>query len=75
MLTLNRASSTQTVAAILEGLRASNYAQLRNLAVHDIEGEILLRGRVRTYFMKQMAFFTATQAASGASIRDEIVVG
>jgi hypothetical protein len=75
MLALNSELAPQNANAVIHEFRASNYPQLRTIAVEDAEGGVLLRGRVRTYFMKQMAFITAAKAVGGLQILDEIVVG
>ena len=50
------ADRTEPLAGrVAEVLRKSGYAPLRNIAVEHHEGIVVLRGRVPTFYLKQLA--------------------
>ena len=51
----NRAPDGQVMNSAAQRLQASPYAALRSIGCEFHEGVLVLRGRVRTYFLKQMA--------------------
>jgi len=73
---LNEVSTSPHIEAVRAALRQSAYSSLRELECHDRDGIITLRGRVPSYFLKQLAQETATQMAGDAPIvnRIEVVV-
>jgi osmotically-inducible protein OsmY len=48
-------ASSELVAACESELAASGYRILTTIKVEEKDGELVLRGRVRSFFMKQMA--------------------
>lgn len=57
-----------------QALRGSGYSTLRALSVAVDEGQIVLRGQVDCYFMKQRAQAVVLQAVQGRLVRNEIDV-
>lgn len=55
-------------------LRASPYLALRALQVEHADGRLFLRGRVVSYYLKQVAQADAARAAAGHPIVNEIEV-
>jgi hypothetical protein len=62
------------VASVEHRLRSSGYSSLRNLKVTKVQNQILLAGKVPTYYLKQVASVLATTAVEGHVIRNEVVV-
>lgn len=55
-------------------LQVSAYSQLRRIAVVPSDGRIHLKGSVRSFFLKQMAYVTAASIVGDRPIVDEIAV-
>lgn len=49
------------VSRIAEVLKASGYAALRSVAIEHHEGVVVLRGRVPTFYLKQVAQAVASK--------------
>lgn len=60
--------------AIDSALRQSHYLALRSLKVEVTDGQLLLKGRVNSYYLKQIAQTQAATAADGHLIVNEIEV-
>lgn len=59
---------------ILRRLEMSPYPQLRRVEVRVDGTEIVLRGAVPSYFIKQLAQETSREAGEGRKIQNELVV-
>jgi osmotically-inducible protein OsmY len=64
----------QVVAAVRRALRSTGYPHLRRLQVSMIDDEIVLRGKVPTFFMFQMAQATVMSVAFDKKLRNELQV-
>lgn len=60
--------------AIRRALRESPYLAIRSLQVDVADGRLLLKGKVASYYLKQVAQTHAVQAAAGHSVVNEIEV-
>lgn len=67
-------SADPAVASVKQSLRSSGYHSLRNLHVTQSQDQILLAGKVPSYYLKQMASVLATTAGNGLVVRNELVV-
>jgi osmotically-inducible protein OsmY len=59
---------------IQSALEASGYDQLRNLGVLVDAGEVILRGRLPSYYLTQLALTKAMRVEGVARVRNEIQV-
>jgi len=62
-------------AAVEEKLSESSHAEMRRIIVRmDPEGVVTLQGRVRSYYLRQVAYQLAYSVDEARKIRDEIKV-
>jgi len=59
---------------ILQVLRATGYFKLRDLSVIAIEGCVILRGHVPSYYLKQVAQSAVRELSGAIEVRNELVV-
>lgn len=55
-------------------LRQSGYSELGNLEVSEGHGRVLLRGQVRTYFLKQLAQTLILSLPEVTALENQLVV-
>ncbi|MBL9125472.1 MAG: hypothetical protein JNG90_17670 [Planctomycetaceae bacterium] len=60
--------------AVRRQLAESQYGEVRSVDCQHQGGALILRGRVSSYFQKQMALVAALQAAPDARVCDEVEV-
>ena len=61
---LQRLDDLQLKQRVIEALRASGYRAMRNIDVTVAKGMVILRGRVPSYYLKQIAQ-TAARSVRG----------
>lgn len=66
------ADSASTVAAKIQ---ARTHGQVRELHVEMVDDEVVINGRARTYYAKQLAQHSAMDCLCGRAIVNRIVVG
>ena len=64
----------QVQAAAIAALRASNYAGLRNLTCQVQDGVVELKGRVASFYLKQLAQTSVLPLSPIGSVRNLIEV-
>ena len=57
-----------------QALRATGYRSLRNLAFLVAEGLVILRGRLPSYYMKQVAQATVRAVPGVGDVHDELEI-
>lgn len=67
-------SDEKLAAAVTRALGAWGYCPLAAVAVSVQEGQVVLRGRVPTYYLKQMAQSAAMSAPGIKALRNELEV-
>ena len=63
------------IDAVLKALSAAGHGALRYVAVELEERVVVLRGRVPTFYLKQMAQSSVRSVAGVESVRNELEVG
>jgi hypothetical protein len=67
------------IAALVDevesGVRARTHHQIRDLVVEEDRGRVIIRGRVPTYYAKQLALQAALALLPEGCIQAEIEVG
>ena len=63
------------VAAICESLASSGHCGLRHIQVHVDRQQVVLSGKVSTYFLKQTAQEVARAVCPTRQVKNSIVVG
>jgi hypothetical protein len=61
-------------APIVWALRNCAFTELRRLDAIETDGEVVITGVVRSYFLKQMAQETVRPALGGRRLRNRLVV-
>jgi len=61
-------------APIVWALRNSVFTELRRLDAIETDGEVVITGVVRSYFLKQIAQETVRPALRGRRLRNRLVV-
>ena len=70
-----RCRADRTLRDHIEGaLEESGYDQLRNLQIAVDAGEVVLRGRLPSYYLTQLALTKAMRVEGVARVRNEIQV-
>lgn len=69
-----KAGPCSTASALRDAFRASPYVGLRRVECDDHEGVLTLRGRVPTFFLKQMAQALAMKAKGVEVLANRIEV-
>ncbi|MDA1231720.1 MAG: BON domain-containing protein [Planctomycetota bacterium] len=59
---------------VIQSLAATGYMPLRNVTVVNVEGLVILRGRVPTYYLKQMCQSVAMSVNGVHEVRNEVEV-
>ena len=72
--TQSQTPDEQHSECIFNALRATGLPPLRNVQVIVHEGYVVLKGRVRTYYMKQMAQCAAMSVRGVGELRNEFEV-
>ena len=73
-LTDSRVTDEHLCDSIIRGLRASGYSPCRDVAVSVRDGHVSIRGRVPTYYLKQVAQSAAMSVDGIKSIENDLVV-
>ena len=55
-------------------VRQTTHDRVRGLAVEEVHGRVVIRGRVETYHAKQLALHGALELLPGDRLDDEIAV-
>jgi osmotically-inducible protein OsmY len=69
-----KTTDEQIVDAAYFALNCSGYGQLRNVLVDCINGRVILRGRVPTYYLKQVAQSTICRINGVCGIDNDLQV-
>ena len=56
-------------------IRRTTHGRIRDLAVEEVRGQVLIRGQVPSHHTKQLALHAALERLTGDEIRAEITVG
>lgn len=67
--------STTQLSEAASALRHSPHPSLRGLHLEQIEEKIILKGRVSSYYLKQLAQETVMAAHPGQELVNEVTVG
>jgi hypothetical protein len=71
--------STSGIATLLEEVasrvRETTHGRIRGLAVEEVQGRVVVRGRVPSYHTKQLALQGALELLTGDQFSAEIIVG
>ncbi len=59
---------------VMQSLQQSGYPELQDLEVSQGYGRILLHGRVRTYFLKQLAQSLVLSVPQVTAVENQVVV-
>jgi hypothetical protein len=66
---------SERVSAILSKIQARTHGQVRELRVELADERVVIEGRARTYYAKQLAQHGAMDILTGQTIVNRIVVG
>jgi hypothetical protein len=73
------ATSTLVSASLLERIKTriteTTHGRIRNLAVEEVSGQVVVRGLVPSHHLKQLALQGALELISGERFSAEIRVG
>lgn len=72
-------SQSETIPSLAEQvkrrIRQSTYDRIRDLAVEEVQGEVVVRGQAPSHHMRQLALQGALELLSGERFSAHITVG
>lgn len=68
------ATTSDVMTRIDEALRATGYPNLRGLSISGAEGLVILRGKVPTYYLKQVAQTIVLKVVGVTELQNELEV-
>jgi hypothetical protein len=74
MSTLESIAGATLADQVAEQVRRSTHGRIRNLAVREDGGRVVVTGEVRTWHAKQLALQGALELLSGDRFREQITV-